>query len=311
MAKSAIIFPGQGSHVVSMGKDLVEISDHATSVFNQANEILGFDLANLCFEGPAEKLEATDIQQPAILVTSVAYWRALTRGGQEVLDFYATAGLSLGEYTALHIAGSLSFEDAVRLVHQRGRFMQEASTAQPSGMVSVMGMEPDEVQSLCQEASQGQVLQPSNFNCPGQIVISGDRSACERAANLVEQRGTGKAIILKVAGAFHSALMEPAADKLKSELVCTAFSQPRVPVISNVDAQPHGNEQTIRDALYRQVISPVLWQASIEHLIDQGVDTFVEVGPGRSLTGMMRKIDRKKTAVNISSAGSLEKYKDL
>ncbi len=308
MSKTAFIFPGQGSQLAGMGKDLVEVSDHAARVFNQANEILGFDLSGICFEGPPERLEATDIQQPAVLVTSAAFWMALTDGGRREAAFEATAGLSLGEYTALYAAGSLRFEDAVRLVYKRGQFMQEAVKAAPGGMVSIMGLEPDEVAKLCRRAADGEVLTPANFNCPGQIVISGAKAACDRAVRIIEADGKGRAMVLKVAGGFHCELMKPAADKLKAELEQTDLGRPAVPVISNVDVTPHVSAAEIRDILYRQVFSPVRWQSSVEKMIADGIDRFVEVGPGRVLTSLMRKIDRNKTAVNISSAESLKQF---
>ena len=308
MSKTAFIFPGQGSQWVGMGKDLAEASDHAARVFHQADEILGFDLSGICFDGPPERLAATDIQQPAILVTSAAFWAVLTDGGKQDVPFDAAAGLSLGEYTALFVAGSLQFSDAVRLVHNRGRFMQEAAETVPSGMVSIMGLPADEVNELCQQAAEGEVLTPANYNCPGQIVISGAKSACARAVKLVDQSGNGRAVALNVTGAFHSDLMRPAAERLKVELDQTDFTPPRVPVIANVDASAHGSADQMRDLLYRQVFSPVRWQASIEHLAQNGIERFVEVGPGRVLTGLMRKIDRKKTAVNVSTAESLEQF---
>lgn len=308
MSQTAFIFPGQGSQVVGMGKDLAEANDHAARVFNEANEILGFDLSGICFDGPPERLAATDIQQPAILVTSAALWAAFTDGGKLDIPITAAAGLSLGEYAALFVAGSLQFPDAVRLVHNRGRYMQEAAEAVPSGMVSMIGLEPDAVHELCQQAAEGEVLTPANYNCPGQIVISGARSACMRAVKLVDESGVGRAVALKVSGAFHSELMRPAAEKLKAELDQTDFTPPRMPVISNVDVSPHGSADEIRNLLYRQVFNPVRWQESIERLAQDGIERFVEVGPGRVLTGLMRKIDRKKTAVNVSTADSLEQF---
>lgn len=304
MEQTAYIFPGQGAQAVGMGKDVAEASDDAAEVFNRANRVLGFDLAEVCFTGPAERLEETDIQQPAILVTSIALWAALTRGGRDVPPFAAAAGLSLGEYTALYVAGAVSFEDAVRLVYRRGQLMQASAEAAPSGMVSILGLSADEVQAICRQAADGDVLQPANFNCPGQIVVSGHRAACERAVRIVES-GKGKAVMLKVAGAFHSELMRPAAEQLRIELAQTRFRTPRVPVLSNVDVLPHGDCADIRDALYRQVFSPVRWQASIEGLITYGIEMFMEVGPGRTLTGMMRKIDRTRKAVNVSGAESV------
>ncbi len=308
MGETAIIFPGQGSQSVGMGKDVFQNDPHAAALFERANKVLGFDLATICFEGPESRLEETDIQQPAILVTSLAIWSVLTKGGQETPTFEAAAGLSLGEYTALHAAGALSFEDAVRLVRRRGEFMQESARAVSSGMVSIMGMEPADVETLCRECAQEAVLQPANFNCPGQIVISGEKAACERAVRAVESSGQGKAVMLKVAGAFHSELMRPAAEKLCVELDKTNFSESRVPVFANVNTEPHGRSAEIRELLYRQMTSAVRWQATIERLIRQGFDRFVEVGPGRVLTGLMRKIDRQVTAVNVSTWESLKNF---
>lgn len=294
--------------MVGMGKDLAQANEHAARIFEQANDILGFDLSALCFDGPAERLEATDVQQPAILTTSAAIWAAMTDGGKRTLASSAVAGLSLGEYTALYVAGSLQFADALKLVHQRGKFMQEAAEASPGGMVSILGLAAEDVAELCRRAAEGEVLAPANYNCPGQIVISGAKSACERACQLIEESGKGRAVTLKVAGAFHSDLMRPAAEKLKIELSRTDFAVPTIPVVSNVDVTPHGSVEQIREALYRQVFKPVRWQAVVEFIVGDGAERFVEVGPGRILTGLMRKIARSKTAVNVSSAESLEKY---
>lgn len=308
MIRTALIFPGQGSQLVGMGKDFAEVNDHAATVFRLANEVVGFDLAGICFSGPPEQLEATDIQQPAILVTSIAIWAALSAGGRDELPFHCAAGLSLGEYTALHLAGVLDFEDAVQLVYRRGRYMQEACESSPGGMVSILGMEADDVQELCGRAAEGEILEPANFNCPGQVVLSGTRAACDRAVRLVESAGRGKAIPLKVAGAFHSALMKPAADRLDRDLQRTVFKPPRVPVISNVDAQAHARPEEIRTLLHRQVFSPVRWEDCVRRMIDEGTQRFIELGPGRVLTGLMRKIDRSKAAVNISTAESLNAF---
>jgi [acyl-carrier-protein] S-malonyltransferase len=306
MSKTAFIFPGQGSQVVGMGKDVAESSDAARRTFEEANDILGFDLAGVCFDGPADALEATDNQQPAILVTSVAIWRALCERVDIVSTMGAAAGLSLGEFTALHVAGSIGFADAVRLVRRRGELMQAAAVAQPSGMVSIMGGDDEQVIALCDEARQGDVLQPANFNCPGQIVISGSKSACERAESLADKFGV-RATVLKVAGAFHSPLMAPAGATLGGVLAEVCVSRPQVPVMSNVTAEPHGDESSIKELLKAQVTNPVRWQSCIENLINQGFDRFVEVGPNRALTGMMRRIDRSAKAVSIGTAEALEK----
>ena len=303
MSGAALLFPGQGAQRVGMGRDVADVSAAAAEVFAQANEFLGFDLRELCFSGPAERLEATDIQQPAIFVTSVALWRAWQEAGPR--DVAVTAGLSLGEYTALHVAGSLSFDDALRLLKVRGQAMQEAARAVDSTMVSVMGLTESDVAAVCGEAAGDEVLTTANFNCPQQVVISGHRSACERAAGLIEQRG-GRATPLKVAGAFHSPLMQPAADRLRVALAEVEFKTPTVRVLANVDAEDHTDPDRIRTRLEQQVTQPVLWQRSMERLIADGVEAFYEIGPGRVLTGLMRRIDRKKKVVNVSTVAALE-----
>jgi [acyl-carrier-protein] S-malonyltransferase len=304
MPKTAVLFTGQGAQSVGMGRDIAEARPAAREIYRRANEVVGYDLAALCFEGPAEKLEQTDIQQPAIFTTSVAIWEAM--GGVAGMEQspVAMAGLSLGEYTALYAAGSLSFEDALRLVKRRGELMQMASQSPPSGMVSIMGLEPAAVDELCSKASSAGIIQPANFNCPGQVVVSGEKAACELIGRLVEESG-GRAIPLKVAGAFHSPLMQPAADGLARVLAETPFEAPKVPVISNVNCEAHQNSDTIRLWLTQQLTQPVRWQASMERLIADGVEQFVEIGPGRVLTGMMRKIARKTAMVNISAAADL------
>ena len=210
MQRSAVIFPGQGSQSVGMGKDVVESSASARAVFQRANEVIGFDLSSVCFEGPAAELERTDVQQPAIFVTSVALWAAFVEAGGGLKHFSRTGGLSLGEYTALHVAGAMSFDDALKLVHRRGQLMQEAANASSGGMVSLIGATPSTAAELCDRARESDVLAPANFNCPGQIVISGSKTACERALGLAEEFEC-RAVSLPVAGAFHSGLMNPAA----------------------------------------------------------------------------------------------------
>ncbi len=305
MSKKAVIFPGQGSQSVGMGKEVCEGSLRAKTVFHAADEILGFELSKVCFEGPEEELQRTDIQQPAIFATSVAIWEALLESGLPDDFVDATAGLSLGEYTALHVAGAIGFEDALKLVAERGRLMQEAAVASPSSMVSVIGASEDDVVALCEKAAQGEILAPANYNCPGQIVISGSVAACERAVELASEFH-GKAIPLKVAGAFHSAFMSPAAEKLAAMLGRTPISRPRIPVLANVNAQEHLDADSIRDALSMQLTQPVLWSKSMAFMIEVGYEVFLEVGPGRVLTGLMRKIDRKQRIINVSKASQLE-----
>lgn len=304
MPKTAVLFTGQGAQSVGMGRDVAEASPAAAEVYRRANEVLGYDLRTLCFEGPAEKLEQTDIQQPAIFTTSVAIWAALGQGRELDEPPVAMAGLSLGEYSALYAAGSVSFEDGLRLVQRRGELMQAAALAVPSGMVTAMGLDEAACEDICRQAREFGVIQPANFNCPGQIVLSGAKAACEAAARLIEAAG-GRAIPLKVAGAFHSALMQPAAEGLSRELGITHFEVPRVPVISNVNCQPHRDSVTIRQWLTDQLTQPVRWQASMEKLIREGVERFIEIGPGRVLSGLMRKIARQAVMVNISTADSL------
>ncbi len=304
MGQAAVIFPGQGSQVVGMGQDVAEASARARAVFDRANEVLGFDLARLCFEGPAAELERTDIQQPAIFVASVALWEAYLEAGGERALFSRTGGLSLGEYTALHIAGAMSFDEALRLVRRRGRLMQEAALATPGGMVSLIGADEAAAAAVCDRARGDDVLAPGNFNCPGQIVISGGEAACERAVAVAGEVGC-RAVPLPVAGAFHSPLMASAAAGLWPALQETSLTAPELPVIGNVDAEYHKDPATIRESLRGQVTQPVLWQRCIERMIADGVDHFVEVGPGRVLTGLMRKINRRMTAINISTRDSI------
>lgn len=301
----AAIYPGQGAQLVGMGKDVAEAHPVARAVFAQADRVLGFSLSSLCFDGPAERLEATDIQQPAIFTTSVAIYRAAVEAGLiNPVAITAMGGLSLGEYTALHLADAMSLEDALRLVHRRGQLMQAAAEASNGSMVSLMGMDENQVLSLCEHVGAYGKVRPANYNCPGQIVISGDRTACDAAAAAAEQFG-GKAVVLKVAGAFHSDLMKPAADGLRPVLEAAEIRPPRCRVIANVDGDYHGAPAAIRDSLYRQVFSPVRWQACCQRLIRDGFTAFYEVGPNRVLTGLMRKIDRAAKVTNLSKAADL------
>ena len=305
MSASAAIFPGQGAQLVGMGQDVAEQFAIAADTFARADEVLGFELSRLCFEGPAERLNATDIQQPAIFATSVAIFRAgLDCGRFRAGMFAAMGGLSLGEYTALHLAEAISFDDALRLVHRRGQLMQQACEQHPSGMVSLMGLDEAQALALCERLADKGLIAPANFNCPGQIVISGEQTACEAAVSLAEELG-GKAVPLKVAGAFHSELMRSAAEGLRTALEACEIKTPRIRVVANVDAGYHADAEAIREALYRQVINPVRWQACIERMIADGCTTFWEVGPNRVLTGLMRKINRKVKTINVSSAGGL------
>lgn len=284
-----------------MGREVAEASPRARAVYDRANSILGFDLAKVCFEGPADALEQTDIQQPAIFVTSMAIFEAWREGPGAEEKFTHSGGLSLGEYTALCAAGAIGFDDALRLVRRRGELMQQAAKDNPSGMVSLVGADEAMAGALCDKARGGDVLAPANFNCPGQIVIAGSKPACARAVADAGEFGC-RAVPLAVAGAFHTSLMASAAAGLTPILAEAKFQSPSLKVIANVDADYHGGADAMRASLARQVTQPVLWQKCIERMIADGVERFVEIGPGRVLTGLMRKINRAIPCVNIGSA---------
>ncbi|HOW72702.1 MAG TPA: ACP S-malonyltransferase [Phycisphaerae bacterium] len=307
MARTAVLFTGQGAQSVGMGKDIAQRSGPAAEIFERAARIVGYDLRALCFEGPADRLEQTDIQQPAIFTTSVAIWQAMTNNRQWAAPPVAMAGLSLGEYTALYAAGAVSFDDALRLVQRRGELMQAAAVATPSGMVSALGLDLTQVETVCRSAAAAGLLVPANFNCPGQIVLSGTRAACEAAVPLIEQAG-GRAIPLKVAGAFHSPIMQSAADGLAEVLARTPLQTPAFPVVANVNCENHRDAVTIRQWLADQLTHPVRWQASIERLLNEGVERFIEVGPGRVLAGLLKKIARRTPVVNVSTVEGLEEF---
>jgi len=277
-----------------MGRRLAESLPAARRLYDQAAEILGYDLARLCFEGPAEELDSTVCSQPAIFVTSLAALESLREESPEVvLSCEAAAGLSLGEYTAMVFAGVMDFEAGLTLVQRRGAAMQEAADLAPSGMVSILGMERVEVETLCDKARGDEVLEIANLLCPGNIAISGSNTACERAAEMAEAMGAMKAVPLAVAGAFHTQLMRPAEKQLAEALTDVPMQKPRIPVISNIDAQAHDDPEEIRQILIRQTFSPVLWEDSMRAMLGQGFDQFYEVGPGRVLRGLLRRIDRK------------------
>jgi len=294
MSRIAFLFPGQGAQFVGMGRRLAESVPAARQLYQRANEILGYDLAKLCFEGPPEELDSTVISQPAIFVTSLAAVEALRAESPDVvLSCEAAAGLSLGEYTALVFAGVIEFEDGLMLVQKRGAAMQEAADATPSGMVSILGLERVQVDALCAKARGAEILEIANLLCPGNIVISGSNGACERAAEMAESMGAMKALPLAVAGAFHTEIMKPAEGKLAAALAAVSMQPPKIPVVSNLDARPHDNPEEIRHILMKQVLQPVRWEDSMRYLMAQGFDQFYEVGPGRVLRGLLRRIDRK------------------
>jgi [acyl-carrier-protein] S-malonyltransferase len=300
----AFLFPGQGSQSVGMGKELAGRYPAAKQTFEEADAALGYALSTLCFEGPEDKLRMTEVTQPAILTVSVAALRVLREQGVEP-GF--VAGHSLGEYSAHVASGTLDFADAVRIVRNRGRYMQVSVPAGQGAMAAVVGLSLEEIAAACRQAAQGQVVAPANINSPVQVVISGHAGAVERAAELVKQRGAKRAVLLPVSAPFHCALMQPAQERLAADLKAAAFHPMRVPLVTNVDAEVIESSEKARDALIRQVTGAVEWEKSMRALIARGVATFVEVGPGKVLCGLMRQIDRAKTCWNVEDPASLEK----
>lgn len=301
MSKTALLFAGQGAQVVGMGKDLAAQFPAAKSWFDRANAAVGYDLASICFNGPDAELTKTENAQPGIFLVS---WVAFQLLKERVpsLKFEATAGLSLGEFTALTAAGAMSFEDGLRVVRQRGKFMQEACDATRGGMAAVIGLDETPTREVCAEA--GVVL--ANLNCPGQLVISGESEKIAKAVELAKAKGAKRAIPLPVAGAYHSPLMASAQPKLAAELAKVNLSAPGVPVISNVTAQPHGAPAEISTHLVEQVTSSVLWETSMRYLLAQGFTRFIELGPGTALSGFMKRIDKNAQMLNVSDTASLE-----
>jgi [acyl-carrier-protein] S-malonyltransferase len=302
MSRIAFLFPGQGAQHVGMGKTIAERYPAAARLYQKAGDILGYDLAKLCFEGPAEDLDSTVISQPAIFVTSLAALEMLRADSPDVvLSCEMAAGLSLGEYTALVFSGVMSFEDGLRVVQQRGQAMQDAADATPSGMVSILLLEIPAVEEIVASASSEGTLQIANYLCPGNTVVSGVNAACERAAELADAAG-GRAIPLAVAGAFHTSIMEPADQRLAEALAGVTLARPEIPVYSNVDGVTHEDPTEIKDILVRQVVSPVRWEESIRAMLDAGITEFYEIGPGKVLTGLLKRIARKVpcTVVNDS-----------
>ena len=301
MSRPAFLFPGQGAQAVGMGKQLAETLPAARALFDQANQILGYDLAKICFEGPEDQLNSTVHSQPALFVTSLAGVEFLKANQPDVVaSASAAAGLSLGEYTALVFAGVMSFEDGLRVVQQRGRAMQDAADAVPSGMVSILGMEVPKIQELCNQArGEGEVLQIANYLCPGNIVVSGHKAACEKIAELATAAGAMKTIPLAVAGAFHTPIMQPAVEKLAAALAGVQLQSPRIPVVSNVDAAVHSDPEELRSLLVKQVVSPVRWEDSQRYLLNQGYAPHWEIGPGRVLRGLLKRIERKAAAEGV------------
>jgi [acyl-carrier-protein] S-malonyltransferase len=298
--KLAFVFPGQGSQFVGMGKSLCDQSAEARAAFEEADDALGFSLRQLCFEGPESDLQLTANTQPAILTASIAAWRMLAAEGWRP-DY--VAGHSLGEYSALVATGSLSLTEAVRLVRQRGEAMQEAVPVGVGGMAAILGLPSEEVARICQEVAEGQVCQPANYNSPSQIVIAGHQEAVERAAALSKSRGARLATILKVSAPFHCPLMEPAREKMRGPLAATPFQPLSIPLVNNVDAERITDGAAARDSLLRQITAPVRWTESVTLLLNEGVRHWIEVGPGKVLTGLIKAIAKEsKTEVTLLQA---------
>lgn len=301
MSKTALLFAGQGAQVVGMGRDLAEKFPSAKVWFDRAGTALGYDLAKICFSGPEAELTKTENAQPGIFLVSWVCFELLREHAPH-LKFDATAGLSLGEFTALTAAGAMSFEDGLRVVRQRGKFMQEACDATRGGMAAVIGLDEAPTREVCAQA--GVVL--ANLNCPGQLVISGEEEKIFSACDLARARGARKAVALPVAGAYHSPLMAGAQPKLQAELAKINLCAPTVPVISNVTAQPHGSVSEISARLVEQVTSSVLWEKSMRYLLSQGFTRFIELGPGAALTGFMKRIDKNAQTLNVADVAGLE-----
>lgn len=295
MNKTAFLFPGQGAQTVGMGAALYQQDAAAKAIFDRANEVLGFDLAAICFNGPEEKLHSTVISQPALYVMSMAALEKLKHDQPDVYqNCQAAAGLSLGEYTAIAFAGGLSFEDGLRLVQIRGQAMQAASDETASGMVSVLGLDREKTEAVCDQARQpGEILQIANLLCPGNIAVSGHRASCERVEATAQAAGAMKSIPLTVAGAFHTPIMQSAVPKLAAALESIDLKPTRIPVYSNVDAQPHQSPDEIRQLLVKQVCGPVLWEESVNRMLTDGIEEFYEIGVGRVLRGILKRINRK------------------
>jgi len=303
MGKTAFVFPGQGAQYVGMAKEICGRFPEAAKVFREASEALGFDIEDMIFNGDEDTLKITENTQPAIVTASIACLQPLLAEGIRA-DF--TAGLSLGEYAAHVYSGTFSFRDAVRLLKKRGKFMQEAVPVGVGSMIAIIGLSREQVLDACAAAKDEGVVEPANFNCPGQIVISGEAKAVEKAAAIAVELGAKRAVPLAVSAPFHCSLMAPAAEKLKAELEKVEVHEMKVPVVANVNAEIVPSAEYVKESLYKQVSSPVLWEDSVRTMIGNGVDTFVEIGPGKVLSGFIKKIDRNVRTLNVEDIASLE-----
>lgn len=304
MTKRAFVFPGQGSQYPGMGKDLYDNFPVARQIFEEADDALGSKLSNLCFEGPEDQLKLTANTQPAILTVSVASLRVLQTETGVSAEYLA--GHSLGEYSALVAAGSIPFADAVRTVRARGTFMQEAVPVGVGAMAAILGVEPDMLNDICAEASQGEVVSPANFNSPGQIVIAGHMGAVNRAIEIAKARGFRKAMLLPVSAPFHSSLMTPAGEKLAEVLESINVNDLCAPVVTNVEAKPNNDKSRVKELLVKQVSAPVLWDASVREMVALGVAEFMEIGPGKVLSGLVKRIDKGVVTKNVEDAAGIK-----
>lgn len=304
MGKIAFIFSGQGSQYVGMGKDLYDNVPVCKEIFDVANKEADLEITNLCFEGPKEELNITENTQPCVLTASISALRALEKHG---IKADVTAGFSLGEYSALVYSGVLSFEDAVALVRKRGKYMQEAVPLGVGSMAAILGLSKEKVIEACNAASELGVCEAVNFNCPGQIVIAGEIKALEKATELCKEFGAIKCVNLSVSGPFHSSLLKEASVKLSEELKSINFNRPAVKMLANITGDYISDDIDLKQMMVKQVMSPVLWQDIIEKMIEDGVDTFIEIGPGKTLSAFVKKINRKLTVLNVESVESLEK----
>lgn len=307
MSKIAFIFAGQGAQYIGMGKELAENIEESREVFNEADRALGFELSKLCFEGTKEELDKTENTQPAVLTTSIACLRALEAKG---IKPDVAAGLSLGEYSALVCSGVLEFKTAVQLVRKRGRLMQEAVPLGVGTMAAVLGLDGDTVKAICEESKSFGIVEPANFNCPGQIVIGGEIEAVKIASEKAKEKG-GKVMPLSVSAPFHTSMLKPAAEKLEIELKNIELKEMMVPVITNVTGDFINSISDIKGLLKRQIMSSVLWESTIREMLEFGVDTFIEFGPGKVLSGFVKKVDRKVTVLNVEDMKSFEKTVEI